>query len=150
MCVNPRNHHACRRWCAAHHHDKRRIAPTKQQKQKITNHKTKSNKPPPSYPHPKYQHHKISSKNQYSQQTPRSIQQTYSRAIVLSNEKDGPNMTTAQCNRPRRCGSLQRVRDGERTKDHELNARHPTKERNQQQYSTFVEYCCQCPQSTCM
>ena len=42
MCVNPRNHHACRRWCAAHHHDKRRIAPTKQQKQKITNHKSQT------------------------------------------------------------------------------------------------------------
>ena len=133
MCVNPRNHHACRRWCAAHHHDKRRIAPTKQQKQKITNHKsqitnhkTKSNKPPPSYPHPKYQHHKISSKNQYSQQTPRSIQQTYSRDSVLSNEKDAPKMTTAQCNRRRRWSSLQCVRDGERTKDHENSARHAT------------------------
>ena len=30
----------------------------------ITHHETKSNKPPPSYPHPKYQHHKISSQNQ--------------------------------------------------------------------------------------
>ena len=28
-------------------------------------------------PHPKYQHHKISSQNQYHHKTPRSIQQTY-------------------------------------------------------------------------
>ena len=53
-------------------------SPQPNNKNKITNHKTKSNKPPPSYPHPEYQHHKISSKNRYSQQTPRSIQQTYS------------------------------------------------------------------------
>ena len=30
MCVNARNHHACTRWCAPHHHDKLRIAQTKQ------------------------------------------------------------------------------------------------------------------------
>ena len=52
---------------------------------------------------------------QPSQQTPYSIKQTYSRDPVLSNKKDGPKMTTAQCNRPRRCGCLQCVRDGERT-----------------------------------
>ena len=98
----------------------------KNKKSQITNPKPKSNKPPPSYPHPKYQHHTISAKNQYSQQTPRSIQQTYSRDAVLSNEKDAPKMTTAQCNRPRRWSCLQCVRDGQRTKDHENSARHAT------------------------
>ena len=43
-------------------------------------------------------------------------------------------MTTAQCNRRRRWSSLQCVRDGQRTKDHENNARHATNKQNQQQY----------------
>ena len=62
-----------------------------------------------------------------SPQTPRSIQQTYRRDAVLPNEKDGPNMTTAQCNRRRRWSYLQCVRDGERTKDHEKTPRHTNK-----------------------
>ncbi len=60
------------------------------------------------------------------QQTPCSINQTYCRDTVLPNEKDGPKMTTAQCNRRRRCRCLQCVRDGQRTKDHENSANHAT------------------------
>ena len=40
---------------------------------KITNHKsqiTNSYKPPPSYPHPKHQQHKISSQNQHHNKRP--------------------------------------------------------------------------------
>jgi hypothetical protein len=44
-------------------------------------------------------HHK---QKQQWQQTPCSIKQTYRRDSVLPNEKDGPKMTTAQCNPPRR------------------------------------------------
>ena len=42
------------------------------------------------------------------------IKNTYPRDSVLLNETDEPKMTKAQCNLRRRCGSLQRVRDGER------------------------------------
>jgi hypothetical protein len=105
---------------------------TTKPKSQITNHKSQNKiKQAPSIiisPHPKYQHHKISSQNQYHHKTPRSMQQTYRRDAVLPNEKDGPNMTTAQCNRPRRCSYLKCVRDGERTKDNEKTARHPTTE----------------------
>ena len=69
------------------------------------------------------QNHK---QKQPSQQTPCSIKQTYGRGSVFPNEKDGPKMTTAQCNRRRRWSSLQCVRDGERTKDHENSTRHAT------------------------
>ena len=69
------------------------------------------------------QNHK---QKQPSQQTPCSIKQTYCRDAVLPNEKDGPKMKTAQCNRRRRWGCLQCVRDGQRTKDHENSARHAT------------------------
>ena len=61
------------------------------------------------------------------QQTPCSIKQNYRRDAVLPNEKDGPKMTTAQCNRRRRWSWLQCVRDGEHTlKNHENSARHAT------------------------
>ncbi len=106
-------------------------SPKANNKTKITNHKSQIKiKKNPSLlsPHPKHQQYKISSQNQYHHKTPRSIQQTYRRDAVLSNEKDGPNMTTAQCNRRRRWSCLQCVRDGERTKDNEKTARHPTKE----------------------
>ena len=43
-------------------------------------------------------------------------------------------MTITQCNRPRRCGCLQCVRDGQRTRDHENSARHATKKQHQHQY----------------
>ena len=45
----------------------------KNTKSQITNHKsqiTNSNKPPPSYPHPKHQQHKISSQNQHHNKRP--------------------------------------------------------------------------------
>ena len=41
------------------------------------------------------------------------IKNTYCRDTVFSNETDEPKMTKAQCNLRRRCGCLQRVRDGE-------------------------------------
>ena len=69
------------------------------------------------------QNHK---QKQPSQQPSCSIKQTYCRDSVFPNEKDGPKMTTAQCNRRRRWSCLQCVRDGERTKDHENSARHAT------------------------
>ncbi len=61
------------------------------------------------------------------QLTSSSIKQTYWRDEVDPNEKDGPKMTTTQCNRRRRWSCLQCVRDGQRTKDHENSARHATK-----------------------
>jgi hypothetical protein len=68
----------------------------------------------------------ISKPKQLSQQTPCSIKKTYTKVSVVLNEKDGPKMTTAQCNQPRRWSWLQCVRDEERTEDHENSARHAT------------------------
>ena len=127
MCVNARNHNACRRWCAPHHHDKLRIAQTKQQKQIISKSQTKIKQAPSLISTSQTSTTQNQLPKPTSQQTPRSIQQTYCRDPDLSNEKDAPNMTTAQCNRPRRWSCLQCVRDGERTKDHEHSARHATK-----------------------
>jgi hypothetical protein len=85
----------------------------------IQNHKQKQPSPQP-YP---IQNHK---QKQLSQQTPCSIKKTYTQVSVVPNEKDGPKMTTAQCNLRRQWSSLQCVRDGERTKDHENSARFVT------------------------
>ena len=89
------------RWrrCAAHDDDKVRIARTKQEKLNY--------RPMQSNPNPNNRLQlKTTTQNQKekqpSQQTPCSINQTYRRDSVLPNEKDGPKMTTAQCNRPRR------------------------------------------------
>jgi hypothetical protein len=77
-------------------------------------------------------------KNQKKQTTvaPNTLlhQNTYIRDSVLSNKKDGPKMTTAQCNRLRGWSCLQCVRDGERTKDHENSARHTKSRKHEQQY----------------
>ena len=112
------------RRCAAHDDDKVRIATNNQDITKLLNQCNQS---------PFFHNHiqlKITTQKkkqkQQCQQTPCSIKQTYCRDSVLSNEKDGPKMTTAQCNRPRRWSCLQCVRDGERTKHHENSARHAT------------------------
>ncbi len=89
-------------------------------KHKVT--KQMRSKHPPSQPY-QTQNHK---QKQPSQQTPCSIKQTYCRDAVVPNERDAPKMTTAKCNQRRQWSSLQCVRDGERTKDHENSARHAT------------------------
>jgi hypothetical protein len=114
------------RRCAAHDDDKVLIATNKRD---ITKLKNKCNQSPLPQNHIQLktttQNHK---QNQQSQQTPFSIKQTYRGDSGVSNEKDGPKMTTAECNQRRRCGCLQCVRDGESTKDHENSARHATNE----------------------
>ncbi len=111
------------RRCAAHDDDEGRKA---WMKREIQNYKKMIEN---SLPH-NHIHHNNKTQNhkqkQPWQQTPCSIKQTYRRDAVLSNEKDGPKMTTAQCNRRRGWSWLQCVRDGERTKDHENSARHAT------------------------